>query len=164
VGSRRHWHAHLYPKDMRKRYLSEIEALTEELRSDPTFRRRSLVLDLVVSASRARVRQQSTNRWLVGAFAGFALTAGLLLATRTTPPSTSPPATSSQQRINGVPPKQCMHQQDTNSSGYLCEVVLNPRTGATESATMVPLTDQQSHCLRRQEARQPGVTCLPMWR
>jgi hypothetical protein len=160
---RRRWHTYLYPKDIRARYVSEIEALTEELLSDATFRRRSLVFDLVVSGFRARIRQWRTHKWLVPALGVCAITAGLLLAIQTSPAPTSRPAASSQQRITeGVPPKQCKEAEHAaNGPGYLCYVVLNPKTGATESATFVRLTSQQADCLRSQRPGRSVMTCLP---
>lgn len=159
----RRWHTYLYPKDMRTRYAAEIEALTEELLSDATFRRRSLAIDLVVSGFRARTRQWRTHKWLVPAVAVCAIAAGLLIATKSSPPATLRSAASSQQRIiRGVPPKQCKQTgQSATSSGYLCYVVLNPRTGATESATIVRLTSPQADCLRSGRSGRSVMTCLP---
>jgi hypothetical protein len=158
----RRWHTYLYPKGMRTRYVAEIEALTEELLSDATFRRRSLAVDLVVSGFRARIRQWRTHKWLVPAVAVCAIAAGLLIAAKSSPPATLRPAASSQQRIiEGVPPKQCKQTgQSATSSGYLCYVVLNPRTGATESATIVRLTSPQADCLRSGRSGQSVMTCL----
>jgi hypothetical protein len=159
----RRWHTYLYPKDMRTRYVAEIEALTEELLSDATFRRRSLALDLVVSGFRARIRQWRTHKWLVPAVAVCAIAAGVLIATSAGPPPPLRPAASSQQQIiEGVPPKHCTQTgQSATSSGYLCYVVLNPKTGATESATIVRLTSPQADCLRSGRSGRSVMTCLP---
>jgi hypothetical protein len=163
VRHRRRWYTFLYPKDIRTRYVSEIEALTEELLSDATVRRRSLVLDLVVSGFRARIRQWRTHKWLVPALAVCAITAGLLLSMKTSPPSRFRPAASSQQRIiQGVPPQQCRETVPVATSPvYLCYVVLNPKTGATESAKLVRLTSQQADCLRSGRSGQSVMSCLP---
>jgi hypothetical protein len=160
----RHWHVYLYPKDMRDRYLSEIEALTEELLSDTTFRRSSLVFDLVLSAFRARIQQWRPRRWLALALSACAITAGLLVVVRTSPsPPFQPVASPHQGIIHRVPPKQCVEpEQAANSAGYLCSMTLNPKTGATESDTVVPLTPQLADCLRRQHSGQSVVTCLPL--
>jgi hypothetical protein len=163
VRHRRRWYMFLYPKDMRTRYVSEIEALTEELRSDASFRRRSLLFDLVLSGFRARFRQWRTQKWLVPALAVCAITAGLLFSMNSKPPSKLQPAASSQQRIiQGVTPKQCRETAPVATSpSYLCYVVLNPKTGATESAKLVRLTSQQAECLRSGRPDQSVMTCLP---
>jgi hypothetical protein len=163
VRDRRRWYTLLYPKDIRTRYVSEIEALTEELHSDATFRRRSLVFDLVLSGFRARIRQWSTHKWLVPALAVCAITTGLLFSMKSDTPSTFQPVASSQQRIiQGVTPRQCRETvRVATSPGYLCYVVLNPMTGATESAKVIRLTSQQAVCLRRGRSGQPVMTCLP---
>jgi hypothetical protein len=140
----------LYPKNIRTRYVSEIEALTEELRADAAFRRRSLVFDLFLSGFQARFRQWRTHKWLVPALAVCLITAGLLFSVKSNPPSGLRPAASPPQRIiQGVTPKQCRETVPYASSpGYLCYVVLNPKTGAVESAKGVRLTSEQADCLR----------------
>jgi hypothetical protein len=162
VRHRPRWYTFLYPKDIRTRYVSEIEALTEEMLSDATFRRRSLVFDLVLSGFRARIRQWRARKWLVPALAVCAITAGLLLSMQTSPPSTIRPAATSQQRIiQGVPPGCRETVPVATSPASLCYVVLNPRTGAMESAKVVRLTSQQAGCLRSGRSGQPVMTCLP---
>jgi hypothetical protein len=157
----RRWYTFLYPKDMRTRYVSEIEALTEELRSDATFRRRSLVFDLVLSGFRARLRQWRTHKWLAPALTVCIITAGLLFSMKSNPPSKFQPAASSPQRIiRGATPKQCKETVPVaDSPAYVCYVVLNPRTGAIESAKGVRLTSRQADCLR--SGRSAVTTCLP---
>jgi hypothetical protein len=61
----------------------------------------------------------------------------------------------------GVPPEQCKTEQASDSPGYLCYVVLNPKTGATESATLFRLTSRQAVCLRSQRTVRTTMTCLP---
>ena len=160
---RRRWYMFLYPKDMRTRYVSEIEALTEELRSDASFRRRSLLFDLVLSGFRARIRQWGTHKWLVPALAVCAITAGLLFSMRSNPPSKFQPAASTPQRvIQGVIPEQCRQTVPVVSSpASLCYVVMNPRTGAVESAKVVRLTSRQADCLRQGRSGHSVKTCLP---
>ena len=160
---RRPWHTYLYPKDIRDRYVREIEALTEELLSDETFRRGSLVFDLVVCGFRARIRQWRTHKWLVPTLGVCAITAGLLLAIETGSPRTFQPAAAVHQQpiIKAVPPKQCQEtEQAADSPGYLCYVVLNPKTGVTESATFFRLTSQQADCLHSQHSVRSNMACL----
>jgi hypothetical protein len=153
----------LYPKGMRTRYVSEIEALTEELRADAAFRRRSFAFDLVLSGFQARFRQWRTRKWLVPALAVCFITAGLLLSMKSNQPSELQPAASPPQRIiQGVTPKQCRETVPVASSpGYLCYVVLNPKTGAVESAKGVRLPSRQADCLRSGRSGQSVTTCLP---
>ena len=159
----RRWYTLLYPKDMRTRYVSEIEALTEELRSDGTFRRRSLVFDLVLSGFRSRIRQWRSHKWLVPALAVCAITVGLLYSITSNPPSKFQPAASSQQHIiRGATPKQCRETGPVATSpSYLCDVVVNPKTGAVESAEGVRLTSRQAYCLRSGRSGQSVTGCLP---